>query len=157
MLIWSFSFFFVRIFHGKNSTCVQYDDEGTPHDFLQGEGGEQGNPLMPALCALGQHAVLTEVQATLRDGKMLFAYLVLQRFSSRSSNRSSGQLASKSILGVAPRRGQVRAQKRIEGRWCWDVGHRAFVQKWQADKGQSHSQFLSRIPGPRQPVAGVPF
>ena len=50
-----------------------YDDEGVPHDILQGEGGEQGDPLMPALCALGQHAALREVQAT--AGEMLFAYL----------------------------------------------------------------------------------
>ena len=26
------------------------------------------------------------------------------------------------------------------------VGHIAFVQKWLTDKGQSHAQFLSRIP-----------
>ena len=37
--------------------------------------GEQGDPLMPALCALGQHAALTQVHATLRQGEMLFAYL----------------------------------------------------------------------------------
>ena len=44
---------FVRMFYGKDSTYVWYDDEGVPHEILQGEGGEQGDPLMPALCALG--------------------------------------------------------------------------------------------------------
>ena len=89
--------------------------------------GEQGDPLMPALYALGQHTALTEVQATLRDGKMLFAYL----------DDICVLLASKSILGrprfgttqpssrrtwtpLALRRGQVRAQRRIEGSWCWE-------------------------------------
>ena len=46
-----------------------------PHEIRQGEGSEQGGPLMPALCALGQHAALTQVNATLRQGEMLFAYL----------------------------------------------------------------------------------
>ena len=93
------------MFYGKDSTYVWYDDEGAPHEILQGEGGEQGDQLMPALYALGQHAALTQVHATLRQDEMLFAYLTtstsfatlfaLQRFSSRSSSRSSGQLASK--------------------------------------------------------------
>ena len=30
---------------------------------------------MPALYALGQHAALSQVNATLREGEMLFAYL----------------------------------------------------------------------------------
>ena len=53
---------FVRTFYGKDSTYAWYDDEGAPHEILQGEGGEegeQGDPLMPALYALGQHAALT--------------------------------------------------------------------------------------------------
>ena len=112
--------------------------------FCRARGGEQGDPLMPALYALGQHAALTQVHATLRHGKIFFATstssatrLALQRFSSRSSSRSSGQLASKSTLGrprfgtalpssrriwtpLAPRRGQVRDQMRIEGSLCWE-------------------------------------
>ena len=64
-----------------------YDDEGVPHEILQGEGGEQGDPLMPALYALGQHEALSQVHATLRQGELLFAY---QRFSSRSNCHSAG-------------------------------------------------------------------
>ena len=66
---------FVRTFYGKNSTYVWYDDEGVPHEISQGEGGEQGDPLMPALFALGQHAALVHVDVSLHEGEMLFAFL----------------------------------------------------------------------------------
>ena len=33
----------------------QFDDEGVTHEVVQGEGGEQVDPLMPALYALDQH------------------------------------------------------------------------------------------------------
>ena len=54
---------FVKMFYGKDSTYVWYDDDGVPHEILQGVGGDQKDPLMPALCALGQHAALTQVDA----------------------------------------------------------------------------------------------
>ena len=41
----------------------------------QGEGGEQGDALMPLLFCVGQHAALQEVQARLRPNERLFAYL----------------------------------------------------------------------------------
>ena len=34
------------------------DQEGAVHTIVQAEGGEQGNPLMPALFSLGQHPAL---------------------------------------------------------------------------------------------------
>eukprot|EP00969_Alexandrium_andersonii_P022695 993094-Alexandrium_andersonii.AAC.1 len=52
-----------------------YDDDGEPRDILQGEGGEQGDPLMPALHAPGQHSALVEAKAQLPDGELLFAFL----------------------------------------------------------------------------------
>ena len=39
------------------------------HDTAQGEGGEQGDPLMPALYALAQQPALHDVQAALREGE----------------------------------------------------------------------------------------
>ena len=42
-------------FCGSPSTCWWDDDEGVTHEIVQGEGGEQGKFLMPALYALGQH------------------------------------------------------------------------------------------------------
>ena len=52
-----------------------YDDEGEAHDILQGEGGEQGDPLMPAFYALGQHPALAEANSLLREDEFLFAFL----------------------------------------------------------------------------------
>ena len=40
----------------------------------QGEGGEQGDPLMPMLYALGQHQALRVVQSHLGAGESLFAF-----------------------------------------------------------------------------------
>ena len=41
----------------------------------QGEGGEQGDPLMPTLFSLGQHPALEAAQRRLRDKAKLFAHL----------------------------------------------------------------------------------
>ena len=46
---------FAALFYGTPSTYVFYDEEGRAHDVPQGEGGEQGDPVMPSLFALGQH------------------------------------------------------------------------------------------------------
>ena len=49
------------------------DDMGVTHEIWQGEGGEQGDPLMPALCACGQHRALVHVSEDLLDSEWLFA------------------------------------------------------------------------------------
>ena len=41
----------------------------------QGEGGEQGDPLMPMLFALGQHSSLVAVSDRFRHGECLCAFL----------------------------------------------------------------------------------
>ena len=48
---------------------------GVTQHIHQGEGGEQGDPLMPMLFALGQHPVLAATQERLRGNELLFAYL----------------------------------------------------------------------------------
>ena len=45
------------------------------HDISQGEGGEQGDALMPALFSLGQHNALVAVAAELHPTEKLFAFL----------------------------------------------------------------------------------
>ena len=47
----------------------------SPHAVFQAEGGEQGDPLMPALHALGQRPALAEVQGSLRLGEPLLSFL----------------------------------------------------------------------------------
>ena len=48
---------------------------GEVHDILQGEGGEQGDPLMPALFALNQHEALEAICRVLLPSEKLFAFL----------------------------------------------------------------------------------
>ena len=66
---------FVRAFYGKPSSYWWEDDVGDVHAIQQGEGGEQGDPLMPILFCLGQHAALASVKRELLEGEQLFAFL----------------------------------------------------------------------------------
>ena len=43
------------------------DAEGEVHSIAQGEGGEQGDPKMPLLCAVGQHQTLDIVSRSSRE------------------------------------------------------------------------------------------
>ena len=54
---------------------AQHLDAGQQHLVEQGEGGKQGDPLMPMLFCLGIHDVLERVSTQLRDGEHLFAFL----------------------------------------------------------------------------------
>ena len=55
------------------SVYAWIDAQGRSHDIMQGEGGEQGDPLMPGLYSLGGHQALRTVQA--RPQEAVFAYL----------------------------------------------------------------------------------
>ena len=66
---------FVRLFYDRQSTYLWEDDAGTVHHIVQGEGGEQGDPLMPLLFALGQHGALQAVQNSLGPTERLLAFL----------------------------------------------------------------------------------
>ena len=52
-----------------------HDTQGHAHVITQAEGGEQGDPLMPALFALGQRPALREVQRQLAPNEYLMAFL----------------------------------------------------------------------------------
>ena len=66
---------FVRQFYGSPSIFSWESDDGVTHHIPQGEGGEQGDPLMPMLFALGQHPALVAALRRLHAGERLFAYL----------------------------------------------------------------------------------
>ena len=66
---------FVRLFYGRQSTFLWSDAEGHVHEIQQGEGGEQGDPLMPALYALGQHRALEVARAQVQPDEILVAFL----------------------------------------------------------------------------------
>ena len=63
------------MFYGQPSEYLWYDEDGNCRSVTQAEGGEQGDPLMPALFALGQHPALQEVQGSLAPDEALFAFL----------------------------------------------------------------------------------
>ena len=60
---------------GAPSECLWEDDFGQVHTMSQGEGGEQGDALMPLLFALGQHGASVTTARTLRAGEFMFAFL----------------------------------------------------------------------------------
>ena len=66
---------YVRLWYATESEYVWHDAQGQHHTVIQGEGGEQGDPLMPALFSLGQQPALRAVQAQLLPGETLYAYL----------------------------------------------------------------------------------
>ena len=51
------------------ATYIWQDEKGVVHDIPQGEGGEQGDALMPALFSLGQHPAFEAVRSQLLEGK----------------------------------------------------------------------------------------
>ena len=71
----SAAFPFVRQSYGSASTHWWDDDEWVTHELVQGEGGEQGDLLMPALYALGQHRALVAVSDQLLPTERLLAFL----------------------------------------------------------------------------------
>ena len=66
---------FVMLSYGQPSTYLWADSSGVVHDIRQGEGGEQGDPLMPALYALAQHGALQAAHDQLQSDEVLLAYL----------------------------------------------------------------------------------
>ena len=118
---------------------------------------------MPALKEMGQHAALTQGHATLRPGEMLSGYLDDIYVFCDPSRVAEIFLQVKQLLfrsGGIKNFGKTKIWNSAAEAWTGEgpeedrglvvfglpVGHRAFVQKWLADKEQSHAQFLSRIP-----------
>ena len=66
---------FVRSFYGSPSSYLWEDSSGITHTIPHGEGGEQGDPLMPLLFSLEQHAALQAIDSDLNDNEFLVAFL----------------------------------------------------------------------------------
>eukprot|EP00439_Symbiodinium_sp_Y106_P032147 s3071_g3.t2 len=66
---------FVRLFYGSPSEFVWTDAANNPHSILQAEGGEQGDPLMPALFALRVAPALRAMQTDLLPSESVRAFL----------------------------------------------------------------------------------
>ena len=137
--------------------------------------GEQGDPLMPALYALGQHAALAHVDASLHKGRCSLRSLTtstssvippalveiflqvkqsLARFAgvqvnlgkTKVWNRAATRPEDLHTIGAEAWRGEGPEEEQGLVVLGVPVGHSAFVQKWLADKEESHQQFLTRIP-----------
>ena len=65
----------VKMLYSTESRFLWTDSDGATHEILQGEGGEQGCPLMPALFALAQHDALVSAAGKLQPNERLFAFL----------------------------------------------------------------------------------
>ena len=66
---------FVRMFCSQPSSYLFDDEVGETNTIHQGEGGEQGDALMPLLFSLGQQRALRAIAGQLKDGERLFAFL----------------------------------------------------------------------------------
>ena len=64
-----------RCFYGSSSTYLWEDELGNTQKIPQGEGGEQGDPLMPMFFSLCEPPALEAIQRRLIDGEKLLAYL----------------------------------------------------------------------------------
>ena len=106
---------YVRLFYSRQSRYLWRDDEGTVHDILQGEGGEQGDALMPALYSTGQHSGLEAAAGNLHPGERLFSFLDdLYLITTRERARAAIDEVTQTIehhCGVRSHMGKLRA-------WC---------------------------------------
>ena len=66
---------FARFAYGETTTYVWEDEEGVRHQIRQGEGSEQGDPLMPLLFSLGVHNALRAGNNSMTPGEHLLAFL----------------------------------------------------------------------------------
>ena len=66
---------FVRMSYDGTSSFLWTDENGVTHEIEQGEGGEQGDALMPALFCLGLHRALHASRQQMHQDDFLFAYL----------------------------------------------------------------------------------
>ena len=70
---------FARCFHGSPSTNLWEDELGNTQEIPQGEGREQGDPLMPMLFSLGEHPALEAIQRRLAEGRSCWHILTMSR------------------------------------------------------------------------------
>ena len=84
---------YARQFYAEPSSYTWYDDVGVAHEVLQAEGGEQGDPLMPALHSLAQHPALADTQALLSEGEPCLR--------SWTTSTSSPPLSVSSVSGLS--------------------------------------------------------
>ena len=167
---------FVRRFYGQLSLHIWEDQVGDVQDIHQGEGGDQGDPLMPLLFSLAMHPSLVSTGDLLREGEKLFC-LFGRRVSHLQTREGVGGFPSHRERTVDPLQDQrafredsgtedlTRAARALNPDavvWRGDhrlpvvkqgvvvlgspVGHDEFIKAKLMSKVTAHQTLLERIP-----------
>ena len=108
---------FVLQFYGHPSTHLWEDEEGVVHEIQQGEGGEQGDPFMPALFALGQHQALEAIQGSLQQSEILMAFLDDVYVTTLPDRVATVEQCGDPIVGPCPDPGESGQDSSVEQVW----------------------------------------
>ena len=155
---------------------ASWDDTGRRREVHQGEGCEQGDPLAPALYAIGQHAALLAAQSRLQADEEVVAFLddlyVLTTLPRARVARDVVAGAVEAGCGIASNHGKTRifgwsnapAPPEVADLgpdvWRGDkpphhrgfvvlgapIGHPAFIQAWADERLQEERRFLHELP-----------
>ena len=108
---------FVRLFYFSPSAYLWEDEDGEVHTIHQGEGGEQGDALMPLLFCVGQHAALEAIQRGMSPNEKLLAFLDdLYIFQARESG-DIAQCCRTRVVGPLQDPGPWGQDARVELSW----------------------------------------
>ena len=128
--------------YGSQSCFLWKDDEGVTHEVVQGEGGEQGCPLMPTLFALAQHRGLVAAARSLQPGERVLSFLddlyvvTTRRRACEAVQEVAGQVERHA--GVKTHLGKLRAWCRGGGAPPEDLAATA-QGAWVADKSPAEN------------------
>ena len=166
----------LRLFYGQPSSYCWWDATGACRTVPQGEGCEQGDPLAPALFALGQHEALCQAAAKLHRDDALLAFLddlyVVTVPELARAALDSTTTTVETHCGIASNLGKTRAFTLGEtppppgiselGAAVWrgdkppperglvvlstPIGHPEFVRAWAAERMQEERKLLEQLP-----------
>ena len=129
---------FTKLFYGSPSTYLWTDAAGTTHQVRQGEGGEQGDPLMPALYALGQHDGLERAKQQLHEDDFVVAFLDdLYVKTTRERAKAAFDAVAAAVeahAGVKTNLGKLRAWSRAGGPPPPGFDEPPYADAWTADR-----------------------
>ena len=155
---------FARLFYGQAFAYCWWDAASNLQEIRQGEGYEQGDPLAPALFALGQNESLARAAETLHPSDCLMAFLDdLYLVTVPDRCRGSRDAVTHSVAegcGIASNLGKTRVIGAIAGAAPPDkppnqrgmvvlgspVGHPDFIAAWTAQRKAQEQELLEHLP-----------
>ena len=111
---------FVIQFYGSPTSYLWKDSEGVVHEVLQGEGGEKGDALMPALFSLEHHDALVAFQDRLAPDERLMAFLD-DIFTVGDRPRAHSSSLHRDPGGVEDPHRPTQASKCTKGKHCCGI------------------------------------